>query len=65
MSIPISLLDWLNNDQTCKNDNSQPAYMSKNPGGWMYNTQKECCKERYRLVFPRCLLFDTVTYSQY
>jgi len=57
--------DWLNNDQTCKNDNSQPAYMSKNPGGWMYNTQKECCKARYRLVFPLCLLFDTVTYSPY
>ena len=47
MSIPIFLLDWLNNDHTCKNDNSQPPYMSKNPSSWMYDTQKECCKERY------------------
>ena len=65
MSIPISLLDWLKSPQTCKNDNTQPPYMSKKPDSWMYDTQKECCKDRFGLVFRLCLLFDTVKYAPY
>jgi len=47
--------DWLKSPQTCKNDNTQPPYMSKKPDSWMYDTQKACCKDRFGYNYSECL----------
>ena len=31
-------LDWLVSEHECKNNGTQPPYMSKNPAIWMYDT---------------------------
>lgn len=46
--------DWLGSEQMCKNDGTQPPYMSKNPDMWMYDTLDECCKARYSWKYDSC-----------
>jgi len=46
--------DWLGSEHMCKNDNTQPSYMSKNPSMWMYDTLDECCKARYSWKYDEC-----------
>lgn len=46
--------DWLGSAQECKNDGTQPPYMTKNPTMWMYNTLDECCKARYNYKYDDC-----------
>jgi len=46
--------DWLGSDHMCKNDGTQPPYMSKNPSMWMYDTVDECCEARYSWKYDEC-----------
>jgi len=46
--------DWLGSDHECKNDGTQPPYMSKNPSMWMYETIDACCKARYSWKYDEC-----------
>jgi len=36
--------DWTqNSNHVCVNDGNQPEYMNKNPGEYLFSSQRECC----------------------
>ena len=47
--------DWEGDNQGCKNDGNEPAYMSNDPTAWMYDTLDKCCTNRYAWNKASCL----------
>jgi hypothetical protein len=51
--------DWEGKDEGCLDNGMEPAYMMRNPYGYLFNTQEDCCREHYSWNYKTCMGIET------
>jgi hypothetical protein len=51
--------DWEGENEGCVDNGMEPYYMTRNPYGYLFNTQEDCCKEHYSWDYKTCMGIKT------